>query len=356
MGYLFIACGLSQYNVALFHLVNHAFFKALLFLAAGAVLHATYDQQDQRKLGGLIGFLPFTYTAILIGSLSLMAVPWITGFYSKDLILEVAYGQYAFSGHAAYWLGTISACLTAFYSLRLISLTFLTYPNASKTVYLHIHDAPFIVMVPLTILSLLAIFFGYVAKDLFVGMGSDFLSPSLFTHPSHISLIEAEFSISLFNKLLPAILTLGGASAAVYMYHAVPLFTIGLTSSTFGRNLYKFFNGKYYVDAIYNHYIINASLLLGYTISKVLDRGVIELVGPFGLSSSLTAGSKDIAKLDTGNLTSYALYLMLGLVGLIFVLFSPKLMGNTTSDPRLVLIFLVGLVLLTPLQDRKSSL
>ncbi|KAH0446554.1 hypothetical protein IEQ34_024618 [Dendrobium chrysotoxum] len=102
MGYLFMACGLSQYNVALFHLVNHAFFKALLFLAAGAVLHATYDQQDQRRLGGIIGFLPFTYTAILVGSLSLIAVPWLTGFYSKDLILEVAYGQYEFSGHIAY--------------------------------------------------------------------------------------------------------------------------------------------------------------------------------------------------------------------------------------------------------------
>lgn len=349
IGYLFMACGLSQYNVALFHLVNHAFFKALLFLAAGAVLHATYDQQDQRRLGGLIGFLPFTYTAILIGSLSLMAVPWITGFYSKDLILEVAYGQYEFSGHAAYWLGTISACLTAFYSLRLISLTFLTYPNASKSVYLHTHDAPFIVMVPLTILSLLAIFFGYIAKDLFVGMGSDFLSPSLFIHPSHISLVEAEFSISLFNKLLPAILTIGGASAAIYMYHVVPQFTISLTGSTFGRYIYQFFNGKYYVDVIYNHYIINASLLLGYTISKVLDRGVIELVGPHGLSSSLTTGSKDISKLDTGNLTSYALYLMLGLVALTFILFAPKLLGTSVSDPRLVLIFLIALALMSPL-------
>ena len=97
-----MACGLSSYNVALFHLVNHAFFKALLFLSAGAVLHATYDQQDQRRLGGLIGFLPFTYTAILIGSLSLIAVPWLTGFYSKEIILEIGYATYSVSGHAAY--------------------------------------------------------------------------------------------------------------------------------------------------------------------------------------------------------------------------------------------------------------
>ena len=353
MGYLFIACGLSQYNVALFHLVNHAFFKALLFLAAGAVLHATYDQQDQRRLGGLIGFLPFTYTAILIGSLSLIAVPWLTGFYSKDLILEVAYGQYEFSGHAAYWLGTISACLTAFYSMRLISLTFMTYPNASKSVYLHTHDAPVIVIIPLTILSLLAIFFGYLAKDLFVGIGSDFLSPSLFIHPSHISLVEAEFSINLFNKLLPAILTIAGAISAIYMYHMVPQFLIGLTGSTFGRTLYQFFNGKYFFDVIYNHYIINAGLFLGYTLSKVLDRGAIELIGPHGLSMSLSTGSNDIARLDTGSLTSYALYLMLGLVGLTFILFSPKLLGDTMSDPRLVLVFITSLALLGPLNRNK---
>ena len=341
MGYLFIACGLSQYNVALFHLVNHAFFKALLFLAAGAVLHATYDQQDQRRLGGLIGFLPFTYTAIIIGSISLIALPWITGFYSKDLILEVAYGQYEFSGQVAYWLGTLSACLTAFYSFRLISLTFLTYPNANKSVYIHTHDAPTIVMIPLIILSLLAIFFGYIARDLYVGMGSDFLSSSLFTHPSHITLIEAEFGIPLINKLLPAIGTFIGAGIALYLYHILPVFTIGMTN---GQKLYKFFNGKYYVDVIYNHYIINGALNLGYTISKVLDRGIIELVGPYGLSTGLTAGSQDIAKLDTGNLTSYALYLAIALVTLTLVLLTPSLLGVETLDVRIVLIISAALL------------
>src|SRR3954454_20636439 len=161
MGYLFMACGLSQYNVALFHLVNHAFFKALLFLAAGSVIHAMADQQDLRRLGGLVNFLPFTYTAILIGSLSLMAFPFLTGFYSKDLILEVALGQYEFSGNVAYWLGTISAVFTAFYSLRLISLTFFTVPNAPKGDYLHTHEAPTVIVIPLVILSIMSIVFGY---------------------------------------------------------------------------------------------------------------------------------------------------------------------------------------------------
>jgi NADH-ubiquinone oxidoreductase chain 5 len=358
MGYLFMACGLSQYNVALFHLVNHAFFKALLFLAAGAVLHATYDQQDQRRLGGLLGFLPFTYTAILIGSLSLMALPWLTGFYSKDLILEVAYGQYEFSGIAAYWLGTLSACLTAFYSLRLISLTFLTYPNASKSVYLNTHDAPTIVMIPLTILSLLAIFFGYIGRDMFVGMGSDFLSPSLFTHPSHITLMEAEFGLSLGIKLLPAIGTLAGAGLALYLYHVAPLFTIALTNSPTGQKLYRFFNGKYFVDVIYNHYFINGGLQFGYTVSKTLDRGIIELVGPHGLSSSLTTSSKTISKQDNGSVTSYALYILLGQIIITLVVFAPILFQSTSDVMSIsmiqVLLVSVGIILLLDTKNTSS--
>lgn len=239
----------------------------------------------------------------------------------------------------------MSAGLTAFYSLRLISLTFMTYPNASKSMYLHTHDAPVIVIIPLIILSLLAIFFGYIASDLYIGMGSDFLSESLFVHPNHVSIVEAHFSINLFNKLLPAILTIFSACLAIYLYHIVPTYIISITGTSFGRELYRFFNGKYFVDIIYNHYIINASLLLGYTLSKVLDRGAIELIGPHGMSIGLTTSSKDISKLDTGNLTTYALYLILSLVILTFILFSPKLVGTTISDSRLVLVLIVSLAL-----------
>jgi len=354
MGYLFMACGLSAYDTALFHLVNHAFFKALLFLAAGAVLHATYDQQDMRRLGGLQAFLPFTYTCILIGSLSLMALPWLTGFYSKDLILEIAYGQYEFSGQVAYWFGSLSATLTAFYSFRLISMTFLTYPNAPKSVYNNTHDAPTIVMVPLAILAILSVFFGYIASDLYVGMGSDFLGNSIFVHPSHINLIEAE-TIPTFNKLLPLFLSLLGAGTSLYLYNILPTFLIGLTNNKIGYSLYKFFNGKYYVDVIYNHYIINGGLQLGYVISKVLDRGIIELVGPYGLATGLGSGSSTISKLDTGNLTSYALYLAIALVTLVMILLSPSLLGVETMDIRITLILVIGLLFLPYLTSNKNE-
>src|SRR5436190_598985 len=165
---MMMAIGLSQYNVALMHTVNHAFFKALLFLGAGAVIHSFSDQQDVRRMGGLINFLPFTYSIILVGSLSLLATPFLTGFYSKDLILELAYGQYSFSGTYAFIFGTITAGLTAFYSFRLINLVFFTIPNGSKLSYLNSHEANLAVIIPLFILSLFSIFFGYLFSDLFV--------------------------------------------------------------------------------------------------------------------------------------------------------------------------------------------
>ena len=213
-------------------------------------------------------------------------------------------------------------------------------------------------MIPLTILSLLAIFFGYIGRDMFVGMGSDFLSPSLFTHPSHITLMEAEFGLSLGIKLLPAIGTLAGAGLALYLYHVAPLFTIALTNSPTGQKLYRFFNGKYFVDVIYNHYFINGGLQFGYTVSKTLDRGIIELVGPHGLSSSLTTSSKTISKQDNGSVTSYALYILLGQIIITLVVFAPILFQSTSDVMSIsmiqVLLVSVGIILLLDTKNTSS--
>lgn len=309
------------------------------------------DQQDLRRLGGLVNFLPFTYTAILIGSLSLMAFPFLTGFYSKDLILELALGQYEVSGNIAYWLGTLSAVFTAFYSARLISLAFFTTPNAPKGDYLHTHEAPMIIVIPLVILSIFSIAFGYVAKDCFVGIGTDFLSTALFQLPDHVSLVEAEFGLPLFLKLLPMFGSFFGFGLAFYLYHVTPLFTIKLTNSSLGKSLYAFFNGKWFFDNVYNHYFISGGMKLGHTISKVIDRGIIELVGPFGLSNSLSTRRHNITSYDTGVITSYALYIILGLISFIFLLFAPILLGGSLesvlgSDMRLALVFLSAIVLL----------
>jgi NADH-ubiquinone oxidoreductase chain 5 len=339
LGYMVFACGLSNYSIGIFHLVNHAFFKALLFLSAGAVIHALNDEQDMRKMGGLVNLLPFTYTMILIGSLSLMALPFLTGFYSKDLILEVAFGQYLFTGNVAYWLGTISAVFTAFYSLRLLALTFLTYPNGPKINYLGTHEAPLIMAIPLVLLAIMSIFFGYVTKDLFIGVGTNFWGNSLFVHPNHVSLIEAEFAIPTFYKLLPLFGSLFGGGFALVLYHLFPLFTISLTENTLGRTLYRFLNQKYWFDNIYNNLVLSKLLNFGYTTNKTLDRGVIELVGPYGLVNVFKNASSKITSLDTGFIPSYAMYIFSGLIVLITLIFY-------VGDPRLFLLLLWAVLLL----------
>jgi NADH-ubiquinone oxidoreductase chain 5 len=355
LGYMVMAVGLSQYNVALMHVINHAFFKALLFLGAGAVIHSFSDQQDIRRLGGLIKILPFTYTAMLVGSLSLLATPWLTGFYSKDLIIELAYGQYSFSGIYAFILGSITAGLTAFYSFRLICLVFLTVPNGPKQSYLNAHEANNKVIIPLFILALFSIFFGFIFSDLFVGMASDFFSNALFIKPNNISLIEAEFSLPLIIKLLPALLSLFGASLAIFLYHKSPIFIIDLTENLVGKILYAFFNGKYFFDIIYNNYIISKGLELGYKISKVLDRGIIEIVGPYGLSQTLTNTGKNISKLDTGVITTYSIYITLSLLSLIFLIFAPILIDTSLlNEIRLFIIYIAALIIVLSPSNFKS--
>ena len=347
LGYMVMAVGLSQYNAALMHVVNHAFFKALLFLGAGAVIHSFADQQDIRKMGGLINFLPFTYTAMLVGSLSLLATPWLTGFYSKDLILELAFAQYSFSGTYAFILGSITAGLTAFYSFRLICLVFLTVPNGPKNSYLNSHEANYAVVFPLFILALFSIFFGYFASDIFVGLGSDFFANSIFIHPNNISIIEAEFSLPLIIKLLPALLSLLGALLATLLYHFNPKFLLDLTNNNLGREIYTFLNGKYLFDVVYNKYIITFGAKLGYIISKVLDRGIIELIGPYGLENNFKKTSKNISDLDTGVITTYSLYISLGLLSSIFIIFAPSLVDTSyLNEIRLMIIYVATLFIL----------
>jgi len=174
LGYMIFACGLSNYSVGVFHLVNHAFFKALLFLGAGSIIHAVADEQDMRKMGGLKRLIPFTYSMIVIGSLALIGFPYLTGFYSKDVILEIAYGKYTFEGHFSYLLGSMGAFFTAFYSTRLIYLTFLSKPNGYKSIICSAYDSSYQISVSLFFLSIPSVLIGFYAKDMIIGFGSDF--------------------------------------------------------------------------------------------------------------------------------------------------------------------------------------
>lgn len=317
-----IAVGLSSYNLALFHLVNHAFYKALLFLGAGAVIHSVADNQDFRKYGGLRPFLPLTYSVMLIASLSLVAFPFMTGFYSKDFILESAYGQFYFSGTVVYFIATVGAMFTTLYSVKVLYITFLGPALGPMTNYSNAHEGNFFMSLPLVVLALFSIFFGYITKDLFIGLGSGFFTDnSIFIHPTHEIMLDTEFAVPTFFKLLPLGLTLCLSTLAIIISEFYPELIVRFKYTRFGYNLYGFFNQRFYVEMFYNNFITNKVLHLGGLTTKVLDKGSVELIGPYGLEKVLLSLSQNVNKLSTGIVTSYALYVLVGLVSFMFIFY-----------------------------------
>ena len=334
LGMMVIAVGLSCYNIALFHLINHAFYKGLLFLGAGAVIHAVADNQDFRKYGGLRPFLPLTYSVMLIASLSLVAFPFMTGFYSKDFILESAYGQYYYSSTVVYMIATIGAMFTTLYSVKVLYLTFLTNPNGPLVNYKQAHEGNIFMSFPLIILAVFSIFFGYITKDIFIGLGSGFFADNaLFIHPSHEIMLDTEFGVPTLFKLLPLVFTILLSVISIILSENVPGVLSKFKLTRIGYNIFSFFNQRFLIELFYNNYITNFILKLGGQTTKVIDKGSVELLGPFGLEKSLLNLSKSISSLDTGVITSYALYI---LIALIFYILIPYL--SITDNSILILI------------------
>ena len=339
LGMMVIAIGLSSYNIALFHLVNHAFYKGLLFLGAGAVIHAVADNQDFRKYGGLRPFLPLTYTVMLIASLSLVAIPFMTGFYSKDFILESAYGQFYFSSIVIYFIATIGAMFTTLYSVKVLYLTFLTNPNGPIINYKQVHEADIYMSLPLIILALFSIFFGYLTKDIFIGLGSGFfVDNSLYIHPSHEIMLDTEFAVPIVFKLLPLIFTLSLSTIAIIFSEFIATWLIYFKLSKIGYNIFGFFNQRFLIEMFYNNYITGIILKLGGQTTKIIDKGSVELLGPYGLEKSLVNLSNNINSLSTGIVTSYALYILAGLIFYILLLYF------NLFNSSLLIIILFGLI------------
>jgi len=326
------ACGLSNYSVGIFHLSNHAFFKALLFLSAGSVIHAVNDEQDMRKMGGLKYLVPFTYSMMVIGSLALIGFPFLTGFYSKDVILEVAYAKYTLSGNFAYWLGSFSALLTSYYSFRLLNLTFFgeihsknqknishSLTNSFKQSLSHAHDAPFFMGFPLILLAFGSLFVGYLGKDMMIGLGTSFWGNALYTLPQNTLFLESEY-IPQSIKAIPLLFSLFGA----FLAYQVNLSSEGLRRTYFlktsllGRNLYTFFNKRWLFDKVYNDFFVKTALSFGYQVSfKTLDKGIIEILGPYGIALTFQSLSQQMKKIQSGFIYHYAFIMLLGLTLLI---------------------------------------
>jgi NADH-ubiquinone oxidoreductase chain 5 len=343
LGYMVFACGLSNYSVSMFHLMNHAFFKALLFLSAGSVIHAMSDEQDMRKMGGLINLLPFTYSMMLIGSLSLMGFPFLTGFYSKDVILELAYAKYTIDGTIAHWLGTISAFFTSFYSFRLLYLTFLNDSNAYKQYLTNSHEAPILMAIPLIILAFGSIFVGYVTKDMLIGLGTNFWGNSLFTLSHNVSLIESEF-IPYWIKLIPVLFSISGAILAFVLYYVYSNLLYSMKISYLGRKTYGFLSKKWYFDKIYNEFVVQKALDFGYNISfKALDRGIVEVIGPYGIVKTISNLTRIISNLQSGYIYHYAFIMFIGIT-LFISLISLSDYISYMFDATLYFLFVLSLI------------
>nr|YP_009861058.1 NADH dehydrogenase subunit 5 [Jaagichlorella hainangensis]QKJ84914.1 NADH dehydrogenase subunit 5 [Jaagichlorella hainangensis] len=315
LGYMVFACGVSNYNVAVFHLMNHAFFKALLFLGAGSVIHAISNQQDMRKMGALAKLLPFTSSMMLIGSLSLAGFPFLTGFYSKDVILEVAFAKYTINGNFAYWLGAICVFFTSYYSFRLTFLTFYTQSKLLKNTIKNTHDASLIMGIPLMVLALGSIFVGFCGKDMIIGLGTTFWSSAIFILPKFTNILESEF-IPQSVKLLPFVLTLFGIVLAFFVNvnNNYRKKAYALKISNWFLRLYSMFNKRWFFDKVYNDFLTQRLLNFGYTVSfKSIDKGVLEILGPNGITTTFSKFSHTISKLQSGFIYHYAFITIIGL-------------------------------------------
>ena len=322
LGMMVIAIGLSSYNLALFHLINHAFYKGLLFLGAGAVIHAVSDNQDFRKYGGLISLLPLTYTVMLLASLSLVAFPFMTGFYSKDFILESSFGQSNYSSISVYVIAVIGAMFTTLYSVKVLYLTFITNPNGPLINYKNAHEGDMFMTMPLILLSLFSVFFGYVTKDIFIGLGTNlFNDNSLFIHPLHEITLNTEFGVSYLFKLLPFIFTLSLSVLSIVLIEYIPVLVIYFKLNRLGYNIFSFFSLRFLVELIYNKFVSRTILDLGGQTTKVLDKGSVEYIGPYGMGKLLFNLSKFLSKLDSGVVTSYALYILIGLISYMLIIY-----------------------------------
>jgi NADH-ubiquinone oxidoreductase chain 5 len=257
LGMMVISVGLSSYNLALFHLINHAFYKGLLFLAAGSVIHAVSDNQDFRKYGGLREFLPLSYSVMLIASLSLVAFPFMTGFYSKDFILESAYGQFYISSTIVYFIATIGAIFTTLYSVKVLYLTFLTNPNGPIINYKQVDPGNIYINLPLIILAIFSIFFGFITKDIFIGLASGFFSDnSLFIHPLHEIFLDTEFAVPTLFKLLPFIFTISFSIFSLIFSEFFSKYLFYFKFSKLGYNIFSFFNQRFLIEFFYNLLIL----------------------------------------------------------------------------------------------------
>ena len=320
LGYMFFALGVGAYKVAIFHLFTHAFFKALLFLGSGSVIHAMSDEQDMRRMGGIYKYIPQTYVMMWIGSLALAGLPIFAGFYSKDAILESAFAAHTGAGQFAFWLGMAAAVMTAFYSWRLLFMTFHGEPRASQEVMSHVHESPWSMLVPLYFLAAGSILSGILFNHYFVGDGHEaFWGQAIFLGPDN-NIMEAFHHVPAWVKWAPIVAGVVGIAVAWQFYIRRPDFPASLAK--LHHELYLFLLNKWYFDELFDLTLVNPAKWLGRLLWKGGDGRIIDGFGPDGLSAMVLWVARRASALQSGYLYHYAFAMLIGVAVLVTLFYT----------------------------------
>jgi NADH-quinone oxidoreductase subunit L len=315
LGYMFLAAGLGAYPVAMFHLINHAFFKALLFLSAGSVIHAMSDEQDVRKMGGLARKLPITWVVMLVGALALAGIPPFSGYFSKDAILDAALGAGTGVGFYGWVCGVVTAALTAFYIFRLFLLTFHGTSRAPQELRDHVHESPAVMLAPLIVLAIGALFSGILLHSAFIGAHfASFWGASIAVPAG--SVMTALEHPSFIAEAAPLVASIGGIAVAFIFYILRPELPAQAAKAMPG--LYRFVLNKWYFDEFYDTYLVQPTLRLANFAWHFGDEELIDAV-PNGIASLTTDASSETVKLQTGSIALYAFIMLIGLLGFLSV-------------------------------------
>ena len=316
LGYMFVAAGVGAYQASMFHLLTHAFFKALLFLTAGAVIHAMAGEQDMRKMGGIWKLIPFTYVMMWVGNLALGGVYPFAGYYSKDAIIEAAWARHTAMAHYGFWCTVIAAFLTAFYSWRLLIMTFHGKPRADRGVMEHVHESPAVMLVPLLVLAVGALVTGFAFHgQLINGDWQAFWGHSIFIRPDNHVLTAIEHGPE-WVALTPTVVGLLGIATAYVFYMFAPGIPVRLAAMF--PAAYRFLLNKWYFDELYQFLFVNPARALARLLWHVGDEEIIDGI-PNGVAALTAGGSFQVGRVQTGSIAVYAFAMLIGLVFLVSV-------------------------------------
>ncbi|MBF0159515.1 MAG: NADH-quinone oxidoreductase subunit L [Magnetococcales bacterium] len=310
LGYMFFAAGVSAYSAAMFHLMTHAFFKALLFLGAGSVIHAMHHEQDMRRMGGLVHKIPVTYALMMVGTLALTGFPGLAGFFSKDAILESAYASHTAVGQFAFWLGIAAAAMTTFYSFRLLFMTFHGRP-ADHHAYDHAHESPHIMLAPLLVLAFGAIFSGWVGLPM---IGDGWFRSAIVLVAGHDALAHSHH-VGTWVKALPFVVFLIGFGLAYLLYVRytdLPRFMAEVWSGS-----YRFLLNAWYFDHLYDRLFVRPAKIIGQGLWKTGDETIIDGYGVNGLAATVGQWASRMRSVQSGYIYHYAFAMLVGILVLI---------------------------------------